>query len=98
MSDREITTAFPTLCAQLRFARSPAECQRRMDDIAACLGLGTVWARARDLGPATAFMLLGYLVERQDALRSPRRYALKLIEDLCRKAISQRSLLVPIRR
>ena len=98
ISDREMTNAFPHLCAELRYASSPAECQSRMDHIANCLGLGTAWTRARELGPATAFMLLGYLLERQDKLRSPRRYAIRLIEDLGQKIITQRALLLSSQR
>jgi replication initiation protein RepC len=78
----DIEEAFPRLCAELRTSRSNEECQERMDDIARQVGLGTIWAKARQTGPQVAFMLLGYVLQRIERIDHPSAYMGSLIQKL----------------
>ncbi|MGR3366524.1 helix-turn-helix domain-containing protein [Sagittula sp.] len=93
LSEREVTAAFPTLCLELRSAKNNADCKERMDLIASYLGLGQVWQTVNSMGPSLAFMILGYVLERQDRIQSPRRYAMRLVRDLQSGAMLPRDLL-----
>lgn len=95
----EMERAYPRLCAELRTARSQRECEHRMGDIAQHLNLGGIWFDIRKLGPARAFMMLGYLLERIDKIKNPRGYATHFLRGLNSGAIDWTSLLnKPVRR
>ena len=89
----EMESAYPRLCAELRTARNQTECECRMGDIACQLNLGNLWFEITRLGPAKAFMTLGYLLERIENIEKPRGYAFHLLQGLTDGTISWRTLL-----
>ncbi len=93
VSTNEMERAYPRLCAELRTARDQSDCERRMGDIASQLNLGNLWFEIRLLGPAKAFMTLGYLLERIESIDKPRGYAFHLLQGLNAGTISWKTLL-----
>lgn len=89
----DMERAYPTLCAELKFAKNQEDCHRIMEGIAQQLHLGNTWFTIKDFGPALSFMILGYLLERIDSINNYRGYAFKLAQDLSSKNIDWRSLL-----
>ena len=85
--------AYPKLCAELRSARNQSDCEQRMAQIAAYLGLGDLWQQIKHKGSAQAFMCLGYLLERAEHIRKPRSYAYYLLDGLDNGRISWTTLL-----
>ncbi|MDC0739617.1 helix-turn-helix domain-containing protein [Cognatishimia sp. SS12] len=93
VTDKDMETKFPKLCAELRLARTPQACQQRMDQLADQLGLGYLWTEAKKMGPALSFIILGYLLERLDQIHAPRSYAWRLITSLNRGEMSWQNLM-----
>jgi len=98
VSSGEMERSYPRLCAELRTARDQTDCERRMGDIASQLNLGNLWFEIRLLGPAKAFMTLGYLLERIEIIEKPRGYAFHLLQGLTTGNIAWRTLLKPHQR
>ncbi|AHD12121.1 plasmid replication protein RepC-4 (plasmid) [Phaeobacter gallaeciensis DSM 26640] len=80
VKDSEIEETFPRLCAEIRTARSTGDCHDRMDQIASELHLGSTWAAAKAKGPAVAFMLLGYILQRIERINVPGAYLRDLLQ------------------
>ena len=80
ISQTEIERSFPKLCAEIRFARNNAECLAVMDRLASNLSLNDAWIRARQLGPTYSFLLLGYLLEKSQNIKSPEAYLKALLK------------------
>lgn len=93
VTNHEMEQAFPRLCAELRFARHPTECTRIMDDISRQMHLGETAYLMKKLGPALNFMLLGYLLERIESVKNPRRYMQSLINAYQGKRLAWQTLL-----
>lgn len=93
-NSEKMQTAFPALCAELRSARTHAECRDRMEHLALGLGLGQAWKKVTSLGPTTAFMVLGYILERQGRVRNPKHYALGLYRKLREGEIGHEDFLI----
>ncbi len=93
VSQDQMEHAYPTLCAELKFAKNQEDCHRIMESIAKQLRLGNTWFTIRDLGPALSFIILGYLLERIDSISNYRGYAFKLAQDISSKSIDWQSLL-----
>jgi replication initiation protein RepC len=93
VGQKEMESAYPKLCAELRFAKNQEECHRLMDDIAGHLSLGNTWFAIKDFGPALSFMILGYLLERTETISNYRGYAFRLSQDLSNKSLDWRTLL-----
>lgn len=93
VSSEQMERAYPKLCAELRYARSPHDCQRHMDDLATQLHLGALWLEIKSLGPALSFMILGYLLERIESIDRPQAYAKTLVAGLSIRHLDWRSLL-----
>ena len=94
VGQEEMERAYPRLCAELRFAKNQEDCRRLMDDIAGYLNLGNTWFAIKDFGPALSFMILGYLLERTETISNHRGYAFKLSQDLAKKSLDWRTLLM----
>jgi replication initiation protein RepC len=76
----QIERAFPRLCSEIRFARDQAHCDRLMDNLANQLALGQTWyAMKSSQSPAVRFLLLGYLLQKVDTIKSPRAYFSSLL-------------------
>ncbi|MFA3919308.1 helix-turn-helix domain-containing protein [Ruegeria hyattellae] len=75
--------AFPRLCTELRFARDQAHCDRLMDQLADHLLLGETWYSMKaEHGPAMRFIILGYILQRAEEIRSHRAYFTSLISKI----------------
>jgi replication initiation protein RepC len=74
LEDNAVEKAFPRLCAELRSDRTVAQCNTRMDSIAAEIGLGRSWTKARRAGHQAAFVLMGYVLQRIERLDHPAAY------------------------
>lgn len=96
LSPAAFERAYPTLCAELRSARGAGECERRLGDIARYLHLGETWFELQKAGPTCAFMVLGYVLERIGTVRSPRAYAMRLLQDWQADRLELASLLKPV--
>ncbi len=86
--------AYPRLCAELRLARNHEECHRIMADLAQGLDLGKSWEKALETGPTLSFMLLGYLLQRVEGIRSYRAYLYSLLTKIETGALQWEKLLV----
>ena len=89
----EMQRAFPKLCAELTYAKSQSDCQRIMAELAAYLNLKNTWHDLTQQGPAISFMVLGYLLERVEAISNHRGYAMSLEKKLREGEMDWRSLL-----
>lgn len=98
VSQDQMEQAFPRLCAELRCARSEQDCNRRMHDIAQHLRLGHHWTQIQTLGPALSFMILGYLLQRIEDIRSPRAYAIYLFKTMSCDSPDWKSMMQPAQR
>ncbi|MES0864366.1 helix-turn-helix domain-containing protein [Ruegeria sp. SCPT10] len=79
VSPDQMERSFPRLCSELRFAKDQAHCDRIMDTIADQLHLGDTWyAMKTTHGPAIRFMILGYITQRTETIRSHRAYLISL--------------------
>jgi len=93
VTNAEIETAYPKLCAQLRFAKTVSDCERKMDEIASYMVLGSAWSEAKQLGATHSFMLLGYVYERIEFIDKPQAYLRSLLSRLHDDRFSVRTLL-----
>lgn len=85
---------FPRLCSELRFAQDQAHCDRLMDDIAEYLQLGQTWYSMKPThGPALCFMVLGYIFQRAEKIRSHQAYLTSLISKIDRGEMQPTALL-----
>lgn len=98
VSPDQMEQAYPRLCAELRFARSQDQCQRSLDELANHLQLDDVWTDMRTLGPALSFMVLGYILERIETIKTPKAYARSLVSGLNEGRLEWKSLLVKAKR
>lgn len=96
VSPADMQRSYPRLCAELRSARSQEDCTRKMQEIADHLHLGSLWYKIQALGPALAFMLLGYLLERVETITSPKAYASTLYNRFSADSSDRNSLLSPL--
>ncbi|NOD65831.1 MULTISPECIES: helix-turn-helix domain-containing protein [unclassified Ruegeria] len=79
VSPDQMERSFPHLCAELRFARDQTHCDRLMDDIAEYLRLGQTWFAMKSThGPALRFMILGYIFQRAESIKSHQAYLISL--------------------
>ncbi len=87
----------PRLCSELRFARDQAHCDRLMDDIAEYLRFGHTWyAMKSTYGPALRFMVLGYIFQRAENIKSHQAYLISLISKIDRGDMQPTELLAQI--
>lgn len=93
VTNAEIQKAYPKLCAQLRFEKTISACERKMDELAAYMALGSSWSKAKQLGPTRSFMLLGYIYERVEFIDKPQAYLRSLLSRLHDDRLSIRALL-----
>lgn len=94
VSQEEMEHSFPKLCKELRFEKSQVDCDRRMDAIASHLGIGHSWYRIKQThNQAIRFMLLGYILQRAESIRSHEAYLEKIIYKLDAGEITIRSLI-----
>lgn len=80
VEDQDIEENYPRLCSEIRTERTIEDCQRRMDQIATELHLGSAWTSAKNKGPTLAFMLLGYLLQRIERIEAPGAYMRSLLQ------------------
>ena len=79
VSPDQMQRAFPKLFAELRFAKDNGHCTGIMDDLARYLALGDVWQAAKAEGRTLSFMVLGYLLEKVNQLRTRQGYLVTLL-------------------
>lgn len=88
--------AFPRLCSELRFARNQAHCDQLMDQLADHMKLGEAWyAMKSSHAPAIRFMVLGYILQRVEIVRSHRAYLTSIMNKIDRGELEPMTLLVP---
>ncbi|MES0828179.1 helix-turn-helix domain-containing protein [Ruegeria sp. SCP11] len=88
--------AFPRLCSELRFARDETHCDRLMDQLADHMRLGEGWyAMKSSHPPAIRFMVLGYILQRVEEVRSHRAYLTWIMNKIDRGEMEPRTLLIP---
>ncbi len=78
-TQHDMEKSFPRLSAEVRFARNHEDAMRKMDDIASQLHLSDAWWKCKDMGPSASFILLGYLLEQSEHVKSHKAYLSKLI-------------------
>ena len=95
VSPDQMERSFPRLCSELRFAKDQTHCDRLMDSIADQLRLGETWyAMKTTHGPAFQFMVLGYITQRAETIRSHRAYLISLVAKIDRGDMQPTALLV----
>lgn len=88
--------AFPRLCSELRFARNQAHCDQLMDQLADHMKLGEGWYTMKSShAPAIRFMILGYILQRVEIVRSHRAYLMSIMNKIDRGEMDPRTLLIP---
>jgi replication initiation protein RepC len=98
VSPDQMEWAYPRLCSELRFSRTQEHCERTMADLANHLQLKEVWREIQSLGPALSFMMLGYILERIETIKTPKAYARSLFVGLNEGRLEWKSLLVKAKR
>ncbi|MCG7522396.1 helix-turn-helix domain-containing protein [Ruegeria sp. Ofav3-42] len=94
VSPDQMERSFPRLCSELRFAKDQAHCDRIMDSIAGQLQLGETWyAMKTTHGPALRFMILGYITQRAETIRSHKAYLISLAAKIDRGDIAPIAML-----
>ncbi|WP_282121177.1 helix-turn-helix domain-containing protein [Ruegeria atlantica] len=94
VSPDQMERSFPRLCSELRFARDQAHCDRLMDDIAEYLRFGQTWyAMKSTYGPALRFLVLGYIFQRAENIKSHQAYLISLISKIDQGDIQPTALL-----
>ncbi|WP_052265348.1 helix-turn-helix domain-containing protein [Ruegeria sp. ANG-R] len=94
VSPDQMERSFPRLCSELRFARDQAHCDRLMDDIAEYLRLGQTWYAMKSThGPALRFMVLGYIFQRAENIKSHQAYLISLTSKIDRGDMQPTALL-----
>ncbi|MCL6286171.1 helix-turn-helix domain-containing protein [Ruegeria sp. 2012CJ41-6] len=94
VSPDQMERNFPRLCSELRFARDQSHCDRLMDDIAEYLRFGQTWyAMKSTYGPALRFMVLGYIFQRAENIKSHQAYLISLISKIDRGDMQPTALL-----
>ena len=94
VSPNQMERSFPRLCSELRFARDQAHCDRLMDDIAEHLRFGQTWyAMKLTHGPALRFMVLGYIFQRAENIKSHKAYLISLTSKIDRGDMQPTALL-----
>ncbi|MFA3921080.1 helix-turn-helix domain-containing protein [Ruegeria hyattellae] len=94
VSPDQMERSFPRLCSELRFARDQAHCDRLMDDIADYLRFDQTWyAMKSTYGPALRFMVLGYIFQRAENIKSHQAYLNSLISKIDRGDMQPTALL-----
>ncbi|WP_170424996.1 helix-turn-helix domain-containing protein [Ruegeria arenilitoris] len=94
VSPDQMERSFPRLCSELRFARDQSHCDRLMDDIAEYLRFGQTWyAMKSTYGPALRFMVLGYIFQRAENIKSHQAYLISLISKIDRGDMQPTALL-----
>ncbi|WP_174822729.1 hypothetical protein [Ruegeria lacuscaerulensis] len=95
VSPDQMERSFPRLCSELRFAKDQAHCDRIMDSIADQLQLGETWyAMKTTHGPALRFMILGYITQRAETIRSHKAYLISLTAKIDRGEMAPTAMLV----
>jgi replication initiation protein RepC len=94
ISNDDMEHSFPTLCAELKFARTQRDAQSIMADLARGLGIGKEWVNiCATSGPAISFVLLGYTLERLHQVANPRAYTLGMLNKINSGQIQPRALM-----
>ncbi|MEM6900364.1 MAG: helix-turn-helix domain-containing protein [Pseudomonadota bacterium] len=94
VSPDQMERSFPRLCSELRFARDQTHCDRLMDDIAEYLRLGQTWYAMKSThGPALRFMVLGYMFQRAENIKSHQAYLISLMSKIDRGDMQPTALL-----
>ncbi len=94
VSPDQMERSFPRLCSELRFARNQAHCDRLMDDIAEYLRFGQTWYAMKSThGPALRFMVLGYVFQRAENIKSHQAYLISLMSKIDRGDMQPTALL-----
>ena len=95
VSPDQMERSFPRLCSELRFAKDQAHCDRIMDSLADQLQLGETWyAMKTTHGPALRFMILGYITQRAERIRSHKAYLISLAAKIDRGEMTPIAMLV----
>ena len=95
VSPDQMERSFPRLCSELRFAKDQAHCDRIMDSIADQLQLGETWyAMKTTHRPALRFMILGYITQRAETIRSHKAYLISLTAKIDRGEMAPTAMLV----
>ncbi len=96
VSPEQMERNFPRLCSELRFAKDQAHCDRLMDSIADQLRLGETWYALKTThGAALRFMVLGYITQRVETIRSHRAYLISLVAKIDKGEMNPKTLLAP---
>ncbi len=94
VSPDQMERSFPRLCSELRFARNQAHCDRLMDDIAEYLRFGQTWYAMKSThGPALRFMVLGFIFQRAENIKSHQAYLISLMSKIDRGDMQPTALL-----